>query len=317
MNGHRIDLPGLAGHNLLGFLAALGLLRITSRLSSDSPVRMGWHAAGGFWVPWVELPESWVGAVGAASDVREAFVRAIHAELRGMVGHPAFGFADDLTLPIAEWRSRCQEAVERSSPADRVYADFLAAFGADGLPPADKSGRMQDTAFRTMSGAGNQHFLRFMRDLTDATEEAHLRAALFAPWEYADEGLSLRWDPRDDRRYALRWADPSGDAVRTVRGANRLAVEALPLLPTAPVGRVLRTTGFTERREAGACFTWPIWAVAISVDAVRSLLALTELQAERPDRRVLGARGVVEIYRSQRVTQGKYRNFTPGVPVPA
>jgi hypothetical protein len=317
MSGHRIDLPGLTGHNLLGFLAAVGLLRITSRLSPEEPVRMGWQALGGFWVPWLELPERWAGRAGEGGDLRDGLVSAVHRELTRMVGHSAFAFADDLTVSVEEWRSRCREAVEASSPSDRVYADVLAAFGADGLPAVDKSGRMQDTAFRTMSGAGHQHFLQFMRKLTEGTEERHLRAAVFASWEYLDEGPSMRWDFRDDRRYALRWADPSGDAVRTVRGANRLAIEALPLFPTAPVGRVLRTTGFSERRESGVCLTWPIWAVPVSVETVRSLLALGELQVERPDRRALAARGVVEVYRCQRVTQGKYRNFTPGVPVPA
>ena len=61
-------------------------------------------------------------------------------------------------------------------------------------------------------------------------------------------------------------------------------------------------------------FTWPIWAGPLNIDTLRSLLGMAELQEPRPDRKILRARGVVEIYRSQRITEGKYRNFTPALP---
>ena len=99
-----------------------------------------------------------------------------------------------------------------------------------------------------------------------------------------------------------------------MRGANRLAVEALPLFPAAPGEGGLQTTGFTQRRGKGVLFTWPIWEVPLHLDTVRSLLSLAELQEPRPDRESLAARGVVEIYRSQRTTRDKYRNFTPALP---
>ena len=71
---------------------------------------------------------------------------------------------------------------------------------------------------------------------------------------------------------------PSGDPVRTMRGANRLAVEALPLFPTVPGERHLHTTGFSQRRGEGVLFSWPIWEGALSIEVVRSLLSLAELQ---------------------------------------
>lgn len=46
-------------------------------------------------------------------------------------------------------------------------------------------------------------------------------------------------------------------------------------------------------------------------DPLRSLLSLAELQSESPPQAQLAERGVVELYRSQRITQGKYRNFAP------
>jgi hypothetical protein len=62
-------------------------------------------------------------------------------------------------------------------------------------------------------------------------------------------------------------------------------------------------------------WTWPIWEGEVSVDVVRSLLAFKELQAELPDRRQLNAMGVKEIYRCERITQGRFRNFNVGIPV--
>lgn len=130
-----------------------------------------------------------------------------------------------------------------------------------------------------------------------------------------DRVMIVNLGPQDDRRYALRWHEPSGDPIRTVRGANRLAIEALPVFPTAPVGQELNTTGFTQRRGKGVFLTWPIWKPMIELDIVRSLLAHSELQSERPNRKKLSKMGIAEIYRSQRITQGKFRNFTQSYPV--
>lgn len=76
----------------------------------------------------------------------------------------------------------------------------------------------------------------------------HLREALFGPWRYENDGLSMRWDPDDAKEYALRWRDPSIGGVSSVWGANRLAFEALPLFPTVPTEAGLRTTGFRRQR---------------------------------------------------------------------
>jgi hypothetical protein len=48
---------------------------------------------------------------------------------------------------------------------------------------------------------------------------------------------------------------------------------------------------------------------------VRSVLALDTLQAARPDRRELAARGIAEVFRCERITVGKFRNFTPATAV--
>ena len=108
---------------------------------------------------------------------------------------------------------------------------------------------------------------------------------------------------------------PNRDINGSMWGANRLAVEALPLLPTAPNQQRLMTTGFTHSKGSNPTWTWPIWEPKITVEIVRSLLSLEALQNKHPDRDLLKAMGITEAFRCQRLTQGKFRNFTPAEPV--
>ena len=228
---------------------------------------------------------------------------------------PEFDFDRNLNVEADKFRKVAKDAQCCASSRARRYADFVAAFGSEAVVTRDGKS-IQDTALRTMSGAGHQHFLGTIKQLHDAATLPHLCKALFSTWDYSDTKLGLRWDPEEDRRYALRWGNPSDTSknpIRTMWGANRLAIEALPLLPTVPDGRELETTGFT-RRDRAVLFTWPIWECAVSPDVVRSLLALAGVQEPEPDRTKLRAMGVAEVYRSQRITVGKYRNFTHACP---
>src|SRR5262249_28264843 len=130
-------------------------------------------------------------------------------------------------------------------------------------------------------------------------------------WDYADDGrgLNLRWDPIDDRRYALRWVNPSAEPGTTMRGANRLAIEALPLFPTMPTANELATTAFQGRGARGTAFSWPIWIVPVTMSVIRSLVAQVPMLRDCHETRQ--PRGVAVLYTSRRITTGKFRNFTP------
>lgn len=295
---NRLLLPGLDGANPLGFLAAVGTLRTLGVNRPNVDWRMAWVSKGGVWCP--ELSAS---RTLNATELVELLGTALQRE-----DTPEFDFAKNLAITGDEFRGVVQRAQASASKNDRRFADFLAAFGCEAL--VGDNDKIQDTAFRTMSGVGHQHFLGTMRALVGETTNSQLNEALFETWAYSQRKLGLRWDPKEDRRYALRWSDPSdGEGVPVVRGANRLAVEALPLFPTAPNGNRLETAGFTDRM-----FTWPIWGWPLSVDVVCSLLALKETQALEPDRVCLSAMGVVELYRSQRISVDKYRNFSMAHP---
>ncbi len=299
----RTELPlrGLDGSNPLAFLAALGAFRTLTRVWSGRDVQLAWQNSFGRWTPSLSFTND-----ASETDVTDA----LQPFLTAMVEHRAFNFAENLKLPAKELAAFVQYAGHSArSRNDTVSAEFASAFACETM--VNEDGTVQDTAFRTMSGAGHQHFLKFMVEIAKTTTVQQLHAALFASWSYDEQKLSLRWDPADDRRYALRWNDPSGDVIRTVRGANRLAIEALPLFPVAPVGKRLETTGFGQPYEHGVFWTWPIWEPSISLDTCRSVLALPELQEPQPNRASLLARGIVEVFRCERITVGKFRNLTP------
>jgi hypothetical protein len=296
-------LKGLDGSNPLAFLAALGTLRSVTLAIPRQRVRLRWQA-----------DEVWHPVLMCDQDLSaEQLVSVLATELSTMEGHLALQVDDNLKMSPLKFHKYAQAAVAQGHETrDWRQADFAAAFGSEAVFDAELD-TISDTALRTMSGAGHQHFLKTMRDIVADTTPEQLAEALFGPWRYRDLKLSLRWDPFDDRRYALRWKEPSGDPAMTVRGANRLAIEGVPLFPCMPVGSRLETTGFRGIGARDTFWTWPIWTAPIEIDVVRPLLALGALQVDegKIDRAYLSARGIAEVFRSQRLTIGKFRNFTP------
>ena len=203
----------------------------------------------------------------------------------------------------------------RSHPGERSSADLLAAFGSEAVFDR-KSNRVTTTPFCFVTGSGHQYFLQTVRDLLTRVDGARIEQALFVPTAHRDEQCSLRWDPIEDRRYAMMWSDPtsSGNKAKTNWALNLLAYRGLQLLPCVPDSRGLATTGFA-RREARLEWTWPIWSVPIGLDTLRSVLAMPELQADRPDRCVLSPRGIAEVFRCARIQVGNpplhKLNFAP------
>jgi len=297
-NSHT--LVGLDGANPLGFLAALGTLHTAADIWDDPALH--WTVQEGGWVPVLSLPK--------AIDAK-ALAEVLHNALQSRAPTPAFQLADNLTITLADFGKSAHHAQCQALEGARRYADFIGAFGSEVTENPNKAGTIADTALRTMSGAGHQHFLKSMRELESATTAADIHKSLFAPWAYDDPKPTMRWDVADDRRYALRWRDPSTDEITTMRGANRLAIEAMPLLPTMPQATGLATTGFSIRSNRRIEWTWPIWDAPIPMDVCRSLLSLDELQASQPPVERLRPRGIAAAYRSRRITIGQYRNFTP------
>ncbi len=298
-------LSGIDGGNPLGFLAALGTAILASSFCRDT--RFYWCLERGVWRPALQ---------GCGTDQTQ-FIEKLLGTMKAASMRP-FEIDNKLPFPDEVFETNLKEAQRTAGPANRRTADFLAAFGSEANP---EKGVFQDSRFRMVrSGdAAGQGLPAYARAIREATDNAALERTLFMPWDYQDDGFSLRWDPIDDQRYALRWRDPSKsnlkDGPGTMIGANSLAIEALQWYPTMFQGNRLVTTGFHRNSSDEVWFTWPIWACPISVDAVRSVLALSDLHSTQPPRSQLVKRGIVEVYRSQRIQQNQYySNFTLGRP---
>ena len=224
-----------------------------------------------------------------------------------------------------------QDFLDKPSRLNRIAIDMLASFGSDAVVARESNGKeksqIEVTPFCFIKGSGNQFFLDTARDLMNkvATWEKELfDKDLFQEWDYRDETLSMRWDPLEDRRYALMDIDPSDpkNKSRTVWMANLLAYRALALFPSAPVKRQLKTTGWIrleESKKKRNVFTWPIWDKPIGVETIRSLLQHSELTQESPSLEKLMPLGVCACFRSERIQVGQglnqKTNFSPAAPV--
>lgn len=216
------------------------------------------------------------------------------------VPRPELAIGKHIDCSPSEYREHAGSLLMNASMADREAADLLAAFASDGC--VDKYGRVEATPFCFVTGSGHQYFLDTVRQLMQQVTQDRVRETLFEPWKYEDERLSLRWDPIEDRRYALTDRDPSGEAARTVWMANLLAYRSLVLFPSAPTSRGLGTAGW-DRGDGKSTFTWPIWDGFLGIDEIRSLLQSHEVYSS--DHASLEARGICGVYRVRKIRVGE------------
>lgn len=236
---------------------------------------------------------------------REAWLEALAAA----VPRPELALGKRIDCLPGEYREHAEALLRQSSSGDLEAVDLLAAFGTDACT-TERRDTIEPTPFQFITGSGHQYFLSTVRHLIGEVDAERVRRSLFETWTYPDEKLSMRWDPAEDRRYALMDRDPtaSGNKARTMWMANLLGYRALALFPAAPGTGALRVAGWMDSAE-GPAFTWPLWEFPAGVDTVRSLLALRELQASRPDRVNLNARGVAAAFRARRIKVGTGANY--------
>lgn len=209
-----------------------------------------------------------------------------------------------------EYRDHAADFLAGAGHADRETLDLLAAFGSDACRE-ERSDAIAPTPFCFIKGSGQQFFLDTARQLMEHATPRTVRQALFEPWAYRDEKLSMRWDPIEDRRYALMDRDPTapGNETTTVWMANLLGYRALVLFPCAPGRRELIATAWATLNEGDPAFTWPIWEFSAPPDTIRSLLQLRELAEPQVDGPTLRARGVAAVFRSRRIRVGAGSNY--------
>lgn len=302
-------LAGLEHDNLLAFLALLGLLCALDRARPAWSVRARWIVDEAPLEAKLHL---------AAPATRAAITEAAAEGLATLAAAIAFGERRDLSYPKGEAHD-----VLRERPLDPM----LGALMSDGAVRDD--GRIWPTPLCFLFGQGHQHFLSRLADVprralppargrgrkaVQPSAADCLAEALFQPWLRPDRTEGFRWDPAEDRRYALRAEDPSGDPAGMQHGANRLAAVGLAALSGCAVLRrgetrfLNRTTGYrTNKGRAEIAIAWPIWRHPARLSGILALSAHPALQDKPAD---LAPYGVVAAMRAHRISVGKFFNVT-------
>ena len=324
----EIELVGLDGRHLLAYLASLGTHLALAHKRPD--VTMRWDE--NTYHPTIALPvqdppppdledhrEAQIKLIDGYGlqappppDLKDHVASLLESALKELAntgsGRRFPSHWNNITVPRTDFQdSVLKPSAEkvRNDRTQRTWADFAAGLGSDA---ASTDKKLDYTALCVITGDSRQDFLRLMRDLSNDVTSEHLKSTLFERWKYQERGKSFRWDPQEDRRYALRASDPSDGPDREIPsmwGANRLAFEALACFPCFPRGRRVRTTAFDDERT----IHWPLWTPLLNVETVKSLLAHPAVLVN--DLRVLKALGVFAVASARRISVDRKRSFGP------
>lgn len=296
----HLQLVGVDGSNPLGFLAALGLLRVVPG------AKLGFFDDGSF--------RAFVGGFGkSAADL----VMAIAADAEAAANKSApwrFTYTKsatrkqgpqvvaDLKAPPEDFKKLLVTCTEAWLAGDDEAAGYAAAYATD--IAVDGKGNTKPTAFHFT--AAHQTFLGAVESIRAAVTHEWVEASLLEG-HGAQPGSNLRWDPGAERNWALMANNPNDDGTRVDAPLEWLAFRGLPLLPSFPRGGRIITTAVLGRGD-DMVFVWPLWSPPASLQTVRSVLHL-DWTGDVRDR---SERGVFAVCRSaiRRTSQG-FGNFGP------
>jgi hypothetical protein len=269
-----------------------------------------------------ERDEARAREIGPQDEALRSARTSLLGALKEAVPSPELALGQRPDCTIDEFRETARTMLGESRPSTRTTADLLASFGTELSNDAEQ--RIAPTFFCFITGSGHQWFLDTARELMSRTTESKLREALFQPWAYTDEKLTMRWDPLDDRRYALMDKDPtaSDNKSTTIWMANLLAYFALANFPCVATSCGPATSAWRSTKDSNA-FTWPVWRSSLTRSAICSLLshpalaACDDVASTKQSRTELLARGVAAIFSARRIQVGNPPlhkiNFSPTI----
>jgi hypothetical protein len=292
-------LCGLDGTNPLGFLAALGAVRLLS--IGNHCATISWQQSNGTWRPvlfGIEVP---LGQLG----------KELHAAI-GKLNKSIWSLDKKLPFAAERLRREALNSVRAASNVERGRADEIASLGVECFSDGDGDFDVTSLCMVRSGDASGQGLLAYGKRILESTTEEQLQQTVASDWVHEDDQCALRWDPGEDRGYALQWRNPSKVGALSIKGGNCLALLGMRLFSTIPSKRKGETVAFGLKLPKQSSFTWPIWKHPVSLDLVTSLLCMSDLQREQPPRSTFESRGIVAVYRCDRVmTSVYYANFTP------
>lgn len=296
-------LPGVLGTNPLGFLAALGLLRLMN--GARRGARLGFlddgTARAVVSMTGDEVVQLIIDDASAAKADRRWSLEYRKVEKKGEKT------VADLKAPPEEFLRYLRGAVAAWLAGDGEAAGFAAAYGTS--VTFDGKGNTKPTAFHFT--AANQQFLGAVETSRGLLNEGWVRASLLEG-NGSRSGSNLRWDPTAERNYALMAENPTAEGTRVDAPLEWLAFRSLPLFPSFPRGatpkpRIL-TTGVRGRGDEME-FSWPLWSAPASLRTVQSLV---QMNMHGDDSKERALRGIFALCDSsiRRTSQG-FGNFGP------
>lgn len=298
----RLVLTGLDGSSPLGFMAAVGLLRIVHAQANS--VRLGFLSDGTF-RPVLDGVELDVVQV-VADDASQAAGRQAWSLEYDKQEKRGTKVVADLKAPPAVFRKFLVQAVDQWVDGADEAAEYGTAFGTS--VAVDGKGNTKPTAFHFT--AANQQFLGTLEGIRSSITLEWVRSSLFE--EHANRpGPNLRWDPSAERNWALMAGNPNDEGTKVNAPLEWLAFRGLPLFPCVPQGTRVITTGVSGRGQDMG-LSWPLWSPFASKETAQSLLQMAWGSFQRE----AAERGVFAVCRSpiRRTAQG-FGNFGPAAVV--
>lgn len=299
-----IQLVGVEGSNPLGFLSALGLLRVVPG------AKLGFCEDGSFQAflvgPGTNEPDlaTLVAADAEAAANMNAPWRFTYT--KSATKKQGAQEVADLKPPPDAFRRFLSTCVEAWLSGNEEAAGYAAAYGTD--VAVDGKGNTKPTAFHFT--AAQQTFLGAVEAIRASVTSEWVKKSLFEG-HGEKPGSNLRWDPGSERNWALMANNPNRDGTRVDAPLEWLAFRGLPLLPSFPSGTKIITTGVVGGGD-DMTFTWPLWNAPASLHTTRSVLQVV-WTGDAKERR---ARGIFAISRCaiRRTNQG-FGNFGPSAVV--
>lgn len=296
-----LELTGLPVGSPIGFMAALGLLRVLVQ-DCGFPVRLSWHG----------------GHACLLGIDRAAVLAALKDHMAGRSKAPEFNFevaaGEGRRAPVQHLRTLTPEDYAQAVQAlggDARAMGFLAGYATDAI--VNDKGFVART--RLDFSSGQQKLVEEFRSLAALLDPAARRprrsfeervtCALFGG-AYETQHTQ-GWDPAALMTHAHQRAAPSDIATPGQPMTVWLAVESLPLHPVFPISpKRPQTAGFA----GGSAYVWPQWDEPLA-------LAEVALLRQRPVDTLFRLPGVTAVWKSEVTSVGKYGFLRPAARTPS
>lgn len=312
-----IHLRALRGDDALGFLAALGTLRLCADDLGDRDARLGWPDG-----PWnaatlrTRLAASVDELAARLMEVVEE-TKSAGRLLPGVDAYPlqaggVSGSSDPMNrrLSFEDGRGLAASAVEAQPALSRWLRGTICTSAVEPHKDDATIGALAPSPIFDV-GPGTVHMARTLSFSLGAISDVSVLVAAVSSWRRVDY-LGAYLDHRADRNAALGQDTKHKFSSYGEPGATWLALMATPFFELRGTDRggvaVVGWSGRTRRQ-----FTWPVWRPSIDRGAVTALLDHPDVrdvehERARPDRLNdrLSALGISAVYAAGRKMAGNY-----------